>query len=47
MNAAAALLAGNRASDLKEGAHLAEEAIDSGQAREKLEGLVRLSQNLG
>ena len=47
MNAAAALLAGNRASDLKEGARLAEEAIDSGQAREKLEGLVRLSQNLG
>ena len=47
MNAAAALLAGNRASDLKEGAHLAEEAVDSGQAREKLEGLVRLSQSLG
>ncbi len=47
MNTAAVLLAGNRASDLKEGAHLAEEAIDSGQAREKLEGLVRLSQSLG
>ena len=47
MNTAAVLLAGNRASDLKEGARLAEEAIDSGQAREKLEGLVRLSQSLG
>jgi len=47
MNAAAALLAGNQASNLKEGACLAEEAIDSGQAREKLEGLVRLSQSFG
>jgi len=47
MNAAAVLLASNRASDFKEGAHLAEEVIDSGQAREKLEGLVRLSQSLG
>ncbi|MFQ5997478.1 MAG: anthranilate phosphoribosyltransferase, partial [Dehalococcoidales bacterium] len=47
MNTAAVLLAGNRASDLKEGARLAEEATDSGQAREKLEGLVRLSQSLG
>ena len=47
MNAAAALLAGNQASNLKEGTRLAEEAIDSGQAREKLEGLVRLSQSLG
>jgi anthranilate phosphoribosyltransferase len=47
MNAAAALLAGDRASDLKEGARLAEAAIDSGQAKEKLEGLIRLSQRLG
>ena len=47
MNAAAALLAGNRASDLKEGARLAEEVIDNGQALEKLEGLVKLSQRLG
>jgi len=47
MNAAAALLAGNRASDLKEGARLAEEVIDNGQALEKLEGLVKLSQSLG
>ncbi|MFC2002324.1 anthranilate phosphoribosyltransferase, partial [Chloroflexota bacterium] len=47
MNAAAALVAGNRTSDLKEGARLAEEAIDSGRAREKLDGLVKLSQSLG
>ncbi len=47
MNAAAVLFAANRVSDLKEGARLAEEAIDRGQAREKLENLVRLSQSLG
>jgi len=47
MNAAAAIVAGNRASDLKEGARLAEEAIDSGRALEKLDGLVRFSQSLG
>jgi anthranilate phosphoribosyltransferase len=47
MNTAAALLAGDRASDLKEGARLAEEVIDSGQALEKLNGLVKLSQSLG
>ena len=47
VNAAAALLAGNRASDLKEGARLAEEAVDSGRALEKLEALVKLSQSLG
>ena len=47
MNAAAALLAGNRAPDLKEGARLAEEVIDSGRAQEKLDGLVKLSQSLG
>jgi len=47
MNTAAALLAANQASDLKEGARLAEKAIDNGQAREKLDSLVRLSQSLG
>jgi anthranilate phosphoribosyltransferase len=46
MNAAAALVAGNRAPNLKEGARIAEEAIDSGRALEKLDGLVRLSQSL-
>jgi len=47
MNAAAALVAGNRAPNFKEGARIAEEAIDSGRALEKLDGLVRLSQSLG
>ena len=46
MNAAAALVAGNRASDLKQGAGIAEEAIDSGRALEKLDELVRISQGL-
>ncbi len=47
LNAAAALYAGNRASDLREGVKLAEATIDNGQAREKLEGLIRLSNSLG
>ncbi len=46
MNTAAALVAGNLTSDLKTGARLAEEAIDSGKAGEKLEKLVALSQSL-
>jgi anthranilate phosphoribosyltransferase len=47
MNAAAVLLAGDLASELKEGARLAEAAIDSGKAKEKLERLIKLSQTLG
>jgi len=47
MNAATGLVAGNLTSDLKDGARLAEEAIDSGRAREKLDKLVELSQSLG
>jgi anthranilate phosphoribosyltransferase len=47
MNAAAALVAGNQASDLKEGIRIAGETIDDGRALEKLDGLVRLSQSLG
>ena len=47
MNAAAALVAGNLTPDLKEGARRAEEAIDSSQARVKLDKLVELSQSLG
>jgi len=47
MNAAAALVAGNLAKDLKQGVHLAEEAIDSGQALKKLEALVKISHSLG
>jgi anthranilate phosphoribosyltransferase len=46
MNAAAALIAGNITTDLKEAARRAEEAIDSGKAKEKLYGLVELSWSL-
>ncbi len=46
MNAAAALVAGNRASNLKEGARIAEEAIDTGRAQAKLDELVSLSHSL-
>ncbi|MFH1647274.1 MAG: anthranilate phosphoribosyltransferase [Chloroflexota bacterium] len=47
INAAAALVAGNLTADLKEGARLAEEAIDSGRAEDKLKKLAELSQRLG
>ncbi|OLC39697.1 MAG: anthranilate phosphoribosyltransferase [Candidatus Rokubacteria bacterium 13_1_40CM_4_69_5] len=47
MNAAAALVAGGRARDLKEGAGLAAKSIDSGAARAKLQALIALSQKLG
>jgi anthranilate phosphoribosyltransferase len=47
LNAAAALLAGNQAPDFKQGIRLAQEAIDSGRALEKLDRLVELSQSLG
>ena len=40
MNAAAALFLGGAAGDLREGARLAESAIDSGEARRKLELLI-------
>jgi anthranilate phosphoribosyltransferase len=40
MNAAAALFLGGAASDLREGAKLAAEAIDGGEARRKLELLI-------
>ncbi len=43
MNAAAALIAANVTTDLKKAARLAEEAIDSGKAKEKLYGLVEMS----
>ena len=46
LNAAAAFYAGNRASDLKEGVRLAEATIDNGQAREKMESLITLSNSL-
>jgi anthranilate phosphoribosyltransferase len=46
MNAAAALVVGAKAKDLKEGVARAAHSIDSGSARAKLEALVALSQKL-
>ncbi|PYM24069.1 MAG: anthranilate phosphoribosyltransferase [Candidatus Rokuibacteriota bacterium] len=46
MNAAAALVAGARARDLKEGVALAAQSIDDGAARRKLAALVELSRSL-
>jgi anthranilate phosphoribosyltransferase len=46
MNAAAALVAGNQASDLKEGASIAEKTLDNGQALAKLDELIELSRSL-
>jgi anthranilate phosphoribosyltransferase len=46
MNAAAALVAGGRANDLRQAAGVAAQAIDSGAARQKLDQLVALSRKL-
>ncbi len=46
MNAAAALVAGGKARDLKEGVALAARSIDSGAARGRLQALVDLSRRL-
>jgi len=46
MNAAGAFVAGNRASDLKEGVCIAEKTLDSGQALAKLDELIEFSQSL-
>ena len=43
MNAAAALVAGNRTVTLRQGVETAAESIDSGKAAEKLESLVKLT----
>ena len=43
LNAAAAIVAGDKARDLNEGVQVAAEVIDSGKALEKLEGLVAAS----
>jgi anthranilate phosphoribosyltransferase len=45
MNAAAALLAGDRVASLGPGIDLAREAIDSGRALAKLEQLIKLTQS--
>ena len=42
-NAAAALVAADRAAGWAEGMALARQSLDSGAAREKLEGLVRFT----
>ncbi|PZC48017.1 MAG: anthranilate phosphoribosyltransferase [Chloroflexi bacterium] len=47
LNAAAALVAADRASDLAEGLKLAAPAIESGAARAKVNELAKLSQQLG
>jgi anthranilate phosphoribosyltransferase len=47
MNGAAALVAANRAPDLREGARIAEETIDSGRARAKLDELIQLTRRMG
>lgn len=47
LNAAAALVAGDLARDFKEGIALAEKSIDSGAAKDKLEALVRVSNEVG
>ena len=46
MNAAAALVAGGKARDLKEGVELAARSIDTGAGRGKLEQLVRFTREL-
>ncbi len=46
INAAAALVAGDLAENLEQGVRIAAEAIDSGKALEKLEGLIKISQIL-
>jgi len=46
MNAAAALVVGGKARDLKEGVGLAARSIDSGAAQRKLETLIEFSQKL-
>lgn len=43
LNTAFALLAGNKAADVKQGLKIAEQAIDSGVAMQKLEGLKRIT----
>ena len=43
MNAAAALVVGGKAKDLKEGFKLASQAIDSGAAYKKLEELIKFT----
>ncbi|MDP5216388.1 anthranilate phosphoribosyltransferase [Ruegeria sp. 2205SS24-7] len=45
LNAAAALVIGEKASDLREGVEIAAESIDSGKAREKISALAKITQD--
>jgi anthranilate phosphoribosyltransferase len=45
LNAAAALIAGNKAQTWEEGLELARQSIDNGQALQKLQGVIELSQS--
>jgi anthranilate phosphoribosyltransferase len=47
MNAAAALVVGGKAKTLQQGADIAKEAIDNGNALAKLDQLIELSRSLG
>ncbi len=47
LNAAAGLVAGGKAADMREGYKMAELAIDSGRAMQALDGLVRKTQGAG
>jgi anthranilate phosphoribosyltransferase len=47
LNAAAAMIAAGKAEDIQEGIRVAEESVDSGKAAEKLESLVRFTQENG
>jgi len=47
MNASAALVAGDKVATFKQGIALAGEAIDNGQALQKIEELVKFSHNPG
>jgi anthranilate phosphoribosyltransferase len=44
LNAAAALVVADAASDLREGVEMAAESIDSGKAKEKVTALARITQ---
>ena len=47
LNGAAVMVVGGKAESLRDGLDLAKEAIDSGEALKKVDGLVELSQKLG
>jgi anthranilate phosphoribosyltransferase len=47
LNAAAIFMAAGKVSDLQDGVQLAQESIDSGRAKKKLEALIQFSQRAG